>query len=185
VGGRGVVRQMPRRFSRPSPRMIHNRSRPIPLVSRQAAVGSKVRLPNGSIVTVQAVLGVAPGCPPQQPLFARLVNNSIVAPVGLVFPSVAQVNVTECIEPIVPIMPNGRTAPAAAIIAAANAVKAYVVDSDAYQNCLKEEIDREDNPQVKADLSARGDANQASKERLDAAYAVTAAAYEAAHPPAH
>jgi hypothetical protein len=64
-------------------------------------------------------------------------------------------------------------------------VKAYVVDSDAYENCLKDEIDREDNPQVKADLAARGDANQASKERLDAAYAVTTAAYEAAHPPAH
>lgn len=97
-----------------------------------------------------------------------------------------------CKEPTSPTMPDGKTAPAAQIVAAANAVKAFVTDSDAYQQCLKDEIDKMEvaakaekkavDPKVKADYEAMGDANQTKKEMLGAAYAATAAAYRSAHP---
>jgi len=113
-----------------------------------------------------------------------------------------------CKDPTAPTMPNGRTAAREEIIAAANAVKAYVADSDKYQECLKGVIDGMDqeeakreaqakadkkavDPKVKADytkskanMTAKGDANQAKKEQLGASYAAVAASYRAAHPPA-
>src|SRR5262245_13381530 len=93
---------------------------------------------------------------------------------------------TDCKEPTLPTMPNGRTAPAADIIAAANAVKAYVVDSDVYQQCLKYHIDSIDLSAFAFisifDMTAKGDANQARKEQLGASYAAVAAAYRSAHP---
>ncbi len=99
-----------------------------------------------------------------------------------------------CKEPVAPAMPDGKTAPAADIIKAANGVKAFVAESDLYQQCLKDVVDKLDvaatisktpvDPKVKADLEQKGDGNQAKKEQLGAAYAATAAAYRAAHPPA-
>lgn len=99
-----------------------------------------------------------------------------------------------CKEPSSPTMPDGKTVPAAEIIKAANAVKAYVAESDLYQQCIKDVVEKMDaeatknkvpvDAKVKADLEAKGDANQAKKEQLGAAYAATAAAYRAAHPPA-
>jgi hypothetical protein len=99
-----------------------------------------------------------------------------------------------CKEPVSPTMPDGKTAPAAEIIKAANGVKAFVAESDLYQQCLKDVVDKLDvaatisktpvDPKVKADLEQKGDANQVKKEQLGAAYAATAAAYRAAHPPA-
>jgi hypothetical protein len=95
-------------------------------------------------------------------------------------------------QPTMPKMPDGRTAPAADVIAASNAVKAYVAASDVYQQCLKEQIDAMEataktekkaaDPKVKANLVKLGDDNQESKERLGAAYNAVAAAYRAAHP---
>jgi len=97
-----------------------------------------------------------------------------------------------CKEPAAPTMPDGRTAPAKDIVAAAAAVKAFVADSDVYQECLKEVIDKmqtaakaekkEMDPKVKAALEMKGDANQAKKEELGQRYAITAAAYRQAHP---
>ena len=117
---------------------------------------------------------------------------SAAAFVLLVAPAFAAAPDEACKEPTVPTMPDGKTAPAKDIVAAANAVKAYVAASDEYQACLKKVVDdMEDaakkakvavDPKVKADLEDKGDANQAKKEGLGAAYAATAAAYRAAHP---
>lgn len=95
-------------------------------------------------------------------------------------------------QPAMPKMPDGRTAPAADVIAAANAVKAYVAASDAYQECLKVQIDEMESKaketktpvdaKVRANLEKLGDDNQENKERLGAAYNAVAAAYRAAHP---
>ena len=97
-----------------------------------------------------------------------------------------------CMEPTVPTMPNGRTAPAADVVAAANNVKAYVAGSDAYQQCLRDvlvkmeetakETKKAEDPKLKAALVKKGDDNQKKKEQLGASYAAVAAAYRAAHP---
>jgi hypothetical protein len=113
-----------------------------------------------------------------------------------------------CINPTAPTMPNGKTAAREEVIAAANNVKAYVAESDKYQECLKgiiEGIDQDyakaeaqakadkktvaakvkaDFSKSKSDLVKKGEANQTAKEKLGAAYAATAAAYRTAHPPA-
>ena len=113
-----------------------------------------------------------------------------------------------CKEPTAPTMPNGRTAAREEIIAAANNVKAYVAESDKYQECLTGVIAGIDQAQTKAEaqakadkkamdpklraefakskteLTAKGDANQTKKEQLGASYAAVAGAYRAAHPPA-
>jgi len=112
--------------------------------------------------------------------------------VMLAAPAFAAVPDAACNEPTLPTMPNGRTAPAADIVAAANNVKAYVASSDAYQQCLKDALDKMEvaakdtktplDPKVKADLERKGDANQAKKEQLGASYAAVAAAYRASHP---
>ena len=111
-----------------------------------------------------------------------------------------------CKQPKAPTMPNGRTAAREDIIAAANNVKAYVVESDEYQKCLtgviagidqaqaaaeakaradKKQIDpklKAEMAKSKTEITAKGDANQAEKEKLGASYAAVAAAYRAAHP---
>jgi hypothetical protein len=99
-----------------------------------------------------------------------------------------------CKEPVSPTMPDGKTVPASEIIKAANAVKAFVAESDLYQQCLKDVVEKLDiaatvsktpvDPKVKAELEQKGDDNQLKKEQLGAAYSATAAAYRAAHPPA-
>jgi len=99
-----------------------------------------------------------------------------------------------CKEPVSPAMPDGKTSPAADIIKAANGVKAFVAESDLYQACIKDAVDKLEvaatisktpvDPKVKAELEKKGDDNQTKKEQLGAAYAATAAAYRAAHPPA-
>lgn len=139
-----------------------------------------------------------------QPLSAAEINDKArgytvyiecfgVAPSQPQAPALAQVDLSDCEEPQVPRMPNGTTAPPAVIIAAANAVKLYIALSDVYQRCLADKFDRLEraakaenrkvDPKIEAALRAFGDENQASKERLGEAYAVTAAAYRAAHPP--
>jgi hypothetical protein len=110
----------------------------------------------------------------------------------LAAPAIAAAPDAACKEPTSPAMPNGKTAPAKDVIAAANAVKAYVAASDAYQECLKEAVEKmetdaktnkvEVDAKLKSNLEAKGDANQAKKEQLGAAYAATAAAYRTAHP---
>ena len=113
---------------------------------------------------------------------------------------------TIIVKPREATMPNGRTAAREEVIAAANNVKAYVAESDKYQECIKGVIEgmdqaqkqaedqakadkkplatrvRADYAKSRADLIKKGEANQTAKEKLGAAYAATAAAYRAAHP---
>ena len=109
-------------------------------------------------------------------------------------PAFAANPVDTCKEPVVPKMPVGKTAVAADLIKAASEVKAYVLASDEYQQCVKDEVAKweKDAADTKTPLDARfknavlkkGDDNQTKKERLGAAYGVSAADYKAAHPPA-
>jgi len=101
-----------------------------------------------------------------------------------------------CMDPMVPPMPDGKTAERDAVIAAAAAVKTYVAQSDEYQMCLNMEYEAYVNelkaqkppgkadPKMNAEREAKITANQKSKETLGAAYGKTAAAYRQAHPPA-
>jgi len=101
-----------------------------------------------------------------------------------------------CMDPMVPMMPDGKTAERDAVIAAAAAVKTYVAQSDEYQNCLNAEYEAyvkglatqkppgKLDPKVNAEREGKITANQKSKETLGAAYGATAAAYRQAHPPA-
>ena len=97
-----------------------------------------------------------------------------------------------CMEPTAPKMPNGRTAPAAEVIAAANAVKAYVADSDAYQQCLNDEYNaiveaanadkKPVDPKLNTERERKINANQTNKEKLGQAYNKVATDYRSAHP---
>ena len=117
---------------------------------------------------------------------------STVAFVMLAAPTFAAENT--CALPMVPAMPDGATAPAADIRAAAASVTNYVKESDAYQECLNIEFNKmidqskKDKkvvgPEANAEREARIAANQESKVKLGEAYTATAAAYRTAHPPA-
>jgi hypothetical protein len=108
----------------------------------------------------------------------------------LAAPAFAQVP-DKCMGPIAPVVPNGRTADAAALGQAAKDVVAYIKASDEYQNCLLTEIttyekDAKDSKQpvdgnVRKTLMAKGDANQKEKERIGKEYNTAAAAYKASH----
>ena len=99
-----------------------------------------------------------------------------------------------CKEPVVPTMPDGSVAARDDVIKAAGSVKAYVTESDTYQECLNVEFNKmieqakKDKMPVGPEANkAREDkiaANQASKVKLGEAYSATAAAYRTAHPPA-
>ena len=128
---------------------------------------------------------------------------SAAALMMLAVPAIAAAPEDACMQPAMPKMPDGKTAPAKDIIAAAAAVKAFVAESDAYQICLKQQVDQIDqmeakaktdktaalDPKVKAamdkskaEMTTKGDQNQANKETLGAMYSATAAAYRQAHP---
>ena len=120
----------------------------------------------------------------------------ILGGTGLAVFGGAALAASACMQPMVPEMPDGKTAERDAVIAAANAVKTYVSQSDEYQNCLNMEYAtyvnelKAQKPPGKADAKvntereAKITANQKSKETLGAAYGKTAAAYRQAHPPA-
>lgn len=117
---------------------------------------------------------------------------SIVAFVMLAAPAFAAESA--CKEPTSPAMPDGATAPAAEIRAAAASVTTYVKDSDVYQECLNVEFNKmieqakKDKtpvgPEANKEREDRIAANQASKVKLGDSYNATAAAYRKAHPPA-
>ena len=119
---------------------------------------------------------------------------ALCAPV--LMPALAQ---SACMEPVPPTMPDGKTAPAADVRAAAEAVRTFVTQSDDYQKCLndeyattvkagqaaaKEKKQPFDARSLNADREAKIAANQKKKEELGTAYGATAAAYRQAHPPA-
>jgi hypothetical protein len=96
-----------------------------------------------------------------------------------------------CMAPPAPVVPNGRTEEASALVQAQKDVVAFIKASDEYQNCLLAEISAVDkaakdsktpiDPAIKKGLEAKGDANQKEKERVGKAYNASAAAYKAAH----
>src|SRR5215467_6681519 len=98
----------------------------------------------------------------------------------------------KCPAPKSPSVPNGRTATAPELIAAANEVKAFIAASDDYQSCLKADLDaqmqqaaadkKDFDPKIKTALEAKGDANQKEKERVGNLYNTAAQQYRAAHP---
>jgi len=117
---------------------------------------------------------------------------STAALVLLAAPAFAQAE--KCPAPKSPSVPNGRTATAPELIAAANDVKAFIAASDDYQACLKADLDEQTaaaaasggkkglDPKIKTALEARGDANQKEKERVGNLYNTAAQQYRAAHP---
>ena len=108
----------------------------------------------------------------------------------LAAPAFAQVQ-DKCMGPIAPVVPNGKTADAAALGQVAKDVVAFIKNSDDYQLCLKTEIDTyeknaKDSKQpvdsnVRKTLTAKGDTNQKEKERVGKEYNLAAAAYKSAH----
>jgi len=121
---------------------------------------------------------------------------STVAFMMLAAPAFAQdaAPASTCMDPMVPTMPDGATAPAADIRAAATSVTTYVKEADDYQLCLNVEFNAlvEQNKKEKKVMSgaenrariAKINASQKAKEDLGKAYGVTAADYRKAHPPA-
>jgi hypothetical protein len=123
----------------------------------------------------------------------RGISLSVAGLMLLAAPVFAANPVDTCKEPVVPKMPQGKTAAAADLIKAAGEVKTYVMASDDYQQCIKSEVDKWEmdataskmplDPKFKNAVLKKGDDNQAKKERLGAAYQLSATEYKAAHPP--
>lgn len=104
-------------------------------------------------------------------------------------PALAQ---SACMEPAVPMMPDGKTAARAEIIAAAGAAKEFMSKSDEYQGCLNAEYEAAvnaakakkeplDATKMNKEREDKITANQKKKEDVGKAYGATAAAYKAAN----
>jgi hypothetical protein len=94
-----------------------------------------------------------------------------------------------CIEPTEPPPIDGATATMAQMQAATATVKKYLADSDAFQNCLVNEIaaiDVDHEPAkakaLQKQLEPRTNANQARKEHAGDTINAAIKAYKAAHP---
>jgi hypothetical protein len=112
---------------------------------------------------------------------------ALSAPV--IVPAVAQ---SACMEPAVPMMPDGKTAARAEIIAAAGAAKEFMTKSDEFQGCLNAEYEAAvnaakakkeplDATKMNKEREDKITANQKKKEDVGKAYGATAAAYKAAN----
>jgi hypothetical protein len=114
---------------------------------------------------------------------------SAAALMMLAGPAMAQ---NRCVTPNAPLVPDGKTATAAQLIATSADVKKFIKDSDDYQNCLLTDLatqqdqakkdKKELDPTVKAAIESKGDSNQKDKERVGKEYNAAAVAYRAAHP---
>ena len=95
-----------------------------------------------------------------------------------------------CAEPPMPSMPDGRTATAAEMSAADDAVKTHFAALDAYQQCVFREVNRpvQSTAQVrlsdpKIELGRRLDAIQNSRRQVQAAYTAATRSYAQANQP--
>jgi len=127
-------------------------------------------------------------------LFAVVVP--VLAAPALV-PALAQ---SACMEPAVPMMPDGKTAARAEIIAAAGMAKEFMSKSDEYQGCLNAEYEAAvnamkaeaakdkskavDATKMNKDRELKITANQKKKEDVGKAYTASATAFKQANPPA-
>jgi hypothetical protein len=97
-----------------------------------------------------------------------------------------------CSEPIAPAAIDGSTATGDQIKAALADVKAFLKQSDDYQDCLNREFvakmddakknKKDPDPAWDADRKKKIEANQALKEKVGAEFNAAGAAYNAKHP---
>ena len=97
-----------------------------------------------------------------------------------------------CMSPEVPSVPDGKTAAGREMIEAANLVRAYIAESDRYQQCLNTWLAGEmsaavrarkkSDPRLKEEHDRLGDANQKEKEGIGALYNDAQREFRAAHP---
>jgi len=129
------------------------------------------------------------------PLLLAIAVPALSAPV--LVPALAQ---SACMEPVVPTMPDGKTAARAEIIAAAGMAKEFMSKSDEYQGCLNAEYEAAVNAmkaeaakdkskavnakQLNSDREAKIVVNQKKKEEVGKAYTASATAFKQANPPA-
>lgn len=128
-------------------------------------------------------------------LLLAIAVPALSAPV--LVPALAQ---SACMEPEVPMMPDGKTAARAEIIAAAGAAKEFMSKSDEYQGCLNAEYEAAvnamkaeaakdktkavDATKMNKDRELKITANQKKKEDVGKAYTASATAFKQANPPA-
>jgi hypothetical protein len=119
----------------------------------------------------------------------RGISLSTAALVMLAAPAFAQ---GQCSAPVVPVMPDGKTATPSQLNQAAKNAVAFIKASDNYQVCILDDIASQDeraknnkkalDPATRKALEDKGDANQKEKERVGREYGLAAAAYKVAHP---
>ena len=128
-------------------------------------------------------------------LLLAIAVPALSAPV--LVPALAQ---SACMEPEVPMMPDGKTAARAEIIAAAGAAKEFMSKSDEYQGCLNAEYEAAvnamkaeaakdktkavDATKMNKDRELKITANQKKKEDVGKAYTASATAFKQANPTA-
>ena len=120
----------------------------------------------------------------------RGVMLTAVALAALAAPALAQ---TKCGgPPPSPVVPNGKTASAQEVTAAFNDVKKFMMASDDWQKCMKDDLDAQKaaakaakqdfDPKLEAAVEKAGDENQKEKVRVGTAMNAALAAYHKAHP---
>lgn len=108
-------------------------------------------------------------------------------------PVLAQ-SLNDCYEPIPPAAVDGGAATEAQMKAAQSDVKDFIKASDDYQDCLNHQFaelkrkaamskDKQPlDPSIQAEVAAREDKNQKTKEKVGAEFNAAVAAYNAKHP---
>lgn len=104
-------------------------------------------------------------------------------------PALAQ---ADCIAPIPPAAPNGRTATQQEMVAAVNDAKNFIAQSDVYQQCLLDYVQTQKKLAAKnknsfdasivADVNKKINENQAEKQRTGDAINAAVNLYKTTHP---
>jgi hypothetical protein len=119
-------------------------------------------------------------------------NIALSSAFVLAFATPAFADLNSCSEPYAPAAVNGAAATEAQMHAAVKDVKQFIADSDAYQDCVNNQVkeaqiqakkDKKDfDTSIAADAKSRIDRNQKDKEKVGAEVNAAVAAYNAAHP---
>ena len=119
----------------------------------------------------------------------KSIGLSIALVVAGALPAMAQ---AACTAPIAPASVDGNTVTKEALIAAVANVKAFLAASDAYQDCLNNDLKAQKDkaaaakvafdPSIEASITAKGNDNQAQKEKVGNEINAAVTAYKKAHP---
>ena len=119
----------------------------------------------------------------------KSIGLSIVLVTACALPAMAQ---AACTAPIAPAPVDGNTVARDVLVAAVASAKSFVAASDAYQDCLNNDLKAQKDkaaaakvafdPAIEAAITAKGNDSQAQKEKVGNEINAAVTAYKKAHP---